>query len=107
MAAKAESKKIAGPCALQFRVRKTAEVYATLFRRRRAKARRQLHAAIRPGKPAPTIGPGTATALACRTSGNPLAAEYHRSYVPGPTLLIVVSSAVVGEDAPGIRLVVV
>src|SRR3984893_4481580 len=31
-----------------------------IFRRRRAKKRRTPHAAIRPGKPAPAMGPGTA-----------------------------------------------
>src|SRR5262249_55958493 len=37
---------------------------AMLFRRRRAKAKRPAHAAITPGKPAPTSGPGTATEVA-------------------------------------------
>jgi hypothetical protein len=36
---------------------------ATSFRRRRAKASRPPQAAIRPGKPAPTMGPGTLTLM--------------------------------------------
>jgi hypothetical protein len=51
----------------------------TVFRRRRAKPRRPPQAAIRPGRPAPTTGPGTATPSTCKTAGRPLTSAYHRS----------------------------
>ena len=51
-----------GPARLEYVDRLLAVDQAVcLRRRRRAKATRPPHAATKPGKPAPTIGPGTAS----------------------------------------------
>jgi hypothetical protein len=62
--------RLVGGCLLQ----------ATSFRRRRAKARRPPQAAIRPGNPAPTTGPGTSASTVCRSTLAPVS--------PGPSIAV-------------------
>ena len=51
-----------------------------IFCRRRAKTRRTAQAKIRPGKPAPTIGPGTGTGTKTIYAGAQLAKQVDPSY---------------------------
>ena len=74
-----------------------------------ARRLRRRHIAARPMRPTPRsasdVGSGAAIAVAvvCRTAGKPFTSEYHKSYVPGPTVTAE-DPALVGAEFPGIRL---